>query len=212
MRAIFLDRDGVICKNRSDHVKTWDEFEFLPDVKYSLVALSKLGMPIIVVTNQAVINRGMAEDAAIKEIHQRMTAEITGYGGRVDDVLYCPHRPDEQCDCRKPKPGMLLEAARRWDINLEQSYMVGDAASDIIAGQRVGCRTFIVLTGRGPQQLVPAFRTAPRPFTICRNLPGAVDQIIKLEAEYVDVQSGQTLNANSFQPPYSTSMLPGKQC
>jgi D-glycero-D-manno-heptose 1,7-bisphosphate phosphatase len=208
MRAVFLDRDGVICKNRSDHVKSVAEFEFLPGAIESLITLSQLNLPIIVVTNQAVINRGLATTDDIEQIHRHMVAEITAHGGRINDVLYCPHRPDEQCSCRKPEPGMLLNAAQRWGISLKNSYMVGDAATDIIAGQRAGCRTLIVLTGRGTQQLVPAFRTAPQPFTICRNLSGAVDQIIKIEAEDAHAQAGQPLNATGFQPAYPAPTLP----
>jgi len=183
MRAIFLDRDGVICKNKSDHVKSWDEFEFLPGAKASLNTLSMLGLPIVIVTNQAVVNRGMASAEAIEDIHNRMVSEITAAGGRIDRVLYCPHRPDEHCDCRKPEPGMLLQAAQELDIDLKNSYMVGDAATDIVAGQRVGCSTFMVLTGRGLQQLVHAFRTARNTFTITRNLTGAANQILKNELQ-----------------------------
>lgn len=201
MRAVFLDRDGVICKNRSDHVKSWEEFEFLPGAIDSLVTLARLELPIFVVTNQAVINRGMTTASSVEDIHRQMVSEISAHGGRIDDVLYCPHRPDEQCACRKPEPGLLLKAAQRWNIDLTQSYMVGDAATDILAGQQVGCRTFIVLTGRGSQQLVPAFRLAQQPFTICRNLAGAAEQIFKAEARFKDAQlySGVhvTLSPNS---------------
>lgn len=202
MRAVFLDRDGVICKNRPDHVKSWEEFEFLPGAIDSLVTLAGLELPIIVITNQSVINRGMATASSIEEIHQRMVVEITAHGGRIDDVLYCPHRPDEQCSCRKPEPGLLLTAARRWNVDLTQSYLVGDAATDIVAGQQVGCRTFIVLTGRGSQQLVPAFRLAQQPFTICRNLAGATDQILKVEARLSDAQlySGNYFTASPNLP------------
>lgn len=183
MRAVFLDRDGVICKNRSDHVKNWDEFEFLPGAKAGLATLSRLGLPIVIVTNQAVVNRGMASAEMIEEIHDRMVTEITAAGGRVDRIIYCPHRPDEHCTCRKPEPGMLRQAAQEMGLNLKNSYMVGDAATDIVAGQRAGCVSFMVLTGRGLQQLVHAFRTARRPFTITRNLMGATNQILKAELQ-----------------------------
>lgn len=181
MRAIFLDRDGVICKNRTDHVKQWAEFQFLPGAKESLARLSRLGLPIVVVTNQAAINRGLTTPQAVEEIHRRMVAEVAAAGGRIDQVLYCPHRPDEGCRCRKPEPGLLLEAAKLLGITLAGSYMVGDAASDLMAGQRVGCQTFLVLTGRGLQQLWPALQIGVGNFTTVRNLPGAVDHILDLE-------------------------------
>src|SRR5262245_42634607 len=129
MRAIFLDRDGVICENRSDHVKSWAEFKFLPGAKNGLATLSRLGLPIIVVTNQAVIGRGIISADVVEDIHQRMLAEITAWGGRIDRVIYCPHRPEDECLCRKPKPGMLLQAAQELNLDLSQSYLVGDAAS-----------------------------------------------------------------------------------
>jgi len=181
MRAIFLDRDGVICENRSDHVKSWREFRFIPGARTSLAALSRLDLPIIVVTNQAVINRGLVSASTVEEIHQRMVAEVAAYGGRIDRVIYCPHRPDEGCSCRKPEPGMFQQVAQEMNIDLSDSYMVGDAMSDLIAAERAGCQSFLVLTGRGFQQLVPALHTMNREFTITRNLMGATGHILKAE-------------------------------
>jgi D-glycero-D-manno-heptose 1,7-bisphosphate phosphatase len=182
MRAIFLDRDGVICENRFDHVKSWREFQFLSGVKKSLASLSYLKLPIIVVTNQATIGRGLVTVQVVEEIHQRMVDEIAACGGRIDRVIYCPHCPEDGCDCRKPRPGMLLQAAKEMGINLAESYLIGDAATDIQAGYQVGCRTFLVLTGRGTEQLVPSLHTAGGHFlTITRDLAGAVDYILRAE-------------------------------
>ena len=183
MRAIFLDRDGVICENRTDHVKSWAEFRFLPQVKDSLATLSRLGLPIVVVTNQAAINRGLVTVDRVEEIHRRMITELSASGARIDRVFYCPHRPDEKCHCRKPEPGMLLQAARELDIELAGSYLVGDAAADLLAGDRVGCQTFLVLTGRGADQLWPAFRAMGKPFAITPSLQEAAAQIIVTERE-----------------------------
>jgi D-glycero-D-manno-heptose 1,7-bisphosphate phosphatase len=180
IRAIFLDRDGVICENRPDHVKSWSEFRFLPGAKNGLAALGRLGMPIIVVTNQAVIDREMVPASVVDDIHRRMVAEVAACGGRIDRVVYCPHRPEDRCTCRKPEPGMLLQVADEMDIDLSQSYLIGDAATDLIAGQLAGCRTFLVLTGRGLQQLLPAFRSVDR-FTITLNLMGAATYIFQAE-------------------------------
>jgi D-glycero-D-manno-heptose 1,7-bisphosphate phosphatase len=183
MRAIFFDRDGVICENRPDHVKNWGEFKFLPGVIGSLVRLSSLGLPLVVITNQAVIGRGLASMGAVEAIHQRMVAEINEAGGRIDRVYYCPHLPEDQCDCRKPKTGLLLQAAKELGLDLSHSYLVGDAATDILAGQQVGCRTFLVLTGRGVEQLVPTLHaTAGRYFTVARNLVEVAEHICQAEA------------------------------
>ncbi len=180
IRAIFLDRDGVICENRSDHVKSWDEFRFLPGAQNGLAALGRLGLPIIVVTNQAIVGREMVPASVVDDIHRRMVAAVEASGGCIDRVVYCPHRPEDGCTCRKPGPGMLLQVADEMDIDLSQSYLVGDAATDLIAGQLVGCRIFLVLTGRGLQQLLPAFRSVDR-FTITPNLMGAATHIFQAE-------------------------------
>ena len=196
MRAIFLDRDGVICENRSDHVKSWQEFEFLPGAKKSLAALSRLNLPVIVVTNQAVINRGLATASVIEDIHRRMVAEITAAGGRIDRVIYCPHQPEDNCECRKPKPGMLLQAAQEMNIDLTGSYFVGDAATDLIAARQVGCQAFLVLTGRGFQQLAPALQSVGGQFTITRNLMGAATHILASELNNTDDKLGTGISLN----------------
>ncbi len=185
MQAIFLDRDGVICENRSNHVKSWQEFHFLPEVKNSILALSQLGFPLIVVTNQAIVGRGVVTASIVDEIHQRMIAEITACGGRIDRVIYCPHRPEDNCYCRKPKPGMLLQVAQDMNIDLPRSYFIGDAATDLMAAQQVGCRAFLVMTGRGFQQLEPALQAMSGQFSVARDLKEAATQIIKAEAQRV---------------------------
>ncbi len=187
MRAIFLDRDGVICENRADHVKSWQEFKFLPGVKESLAALSHLGLPIVIVTNQAALGRGLLTSKTLEDIHQRMIAEITAYGGRVDHIFYCPHRPEDKCDCRKPKPGLLIQAAEALDLDLKNSYLIGDAVTDIQAGLEVGCHNILVLTGRGREQLVSALHASSRHFlTVSRSLMEAADYILKMELSLAD--------------------------
>jgi histidinol-phosphate phosphatase family protein len=182
MRAIFLDRDGVICKNRPDHVKSWNEFEFLPGVKESLAALSRLGLPIIVVTNQAAIGRGEVPAEVVKDIHRRMVTEIAATGGRIDRVIYCPHGPEDDCACRMPRPGMLLQISSEMDIDLSQSYLVGDTSANLQAGHEVGCGTFLVLTGQGTEQLGFALHSTEGYFvTVAHNLLEAVHYILKAE-------------------------------
>lgn len=194
MRAIFLDRDGVICENRSDHVKSWREFKFLPEVKRSLAVLSQLNLPIVVVTNQAAVGRGLMATELLEDIHQRMVAEITAHGGRIDRVIYCPHRPEDECNCRKPKPGMLLQAAAEMDLDLSGSYLIGDAATDVQAGQQVGCHNILVLTGRGVEQLIPALHhTGGHFLTVSRNLMEAADYILRTELGIADQTEPTTL-------------------
>ena len=175
--AIFLDRDGVINRNRPDHIKTWDEFEFLPGVLEALARLAGVGWPVLVVSNQGAIGRGQTTQAAVDEINCRMVAEIRSAGGRIDDVLYCPHRPEDGCACRKPRPGLLLQAAERWQIDLAASVLIGDAAADILAAQSAGCRPLLVLTGRGAQELAALQASGRGGFAVADDLPAAVDWI-----------------------------------
>ena len=177
-RAVFLDRDGVINANRPDHVKTWDEFEFLPGALPALARLKGLGWPVVVISNQAAIGRGQVSQGVVEDIHARMVARIQEAGGRVDRVFYCPHRPEERCGCRKPQPGLLLQAAQEMDLDLHGSFLIGDAESDIQAALAVGCRPVLVKTGRGLAHLGAIQSSYAGQFHLAENLAAAVDWII----------------------------------
>ena len=178
--AIFLDRDGVINENRPDHVKSWDEFEFLPGALESIRRLSEIGMPIFVVTNQAIINRKLATVDTLNDIHCRMLDAIHQAGGRVEKVYYCPHDSHEGCDCRKPQPGMLKRAAMEFGIDLTRSFIVGDAWTDMEAGFAVGTRSILVMTGRGRSQgnLAKCLTDNPVRFGAAVDLADATTMII----------------------------------
>lgn len=178
MKAVFIDRDGVINCNRKDHVKSWEEFVFLPRSVEALAELTRRGFKTVILTNQAVVNRGIVSRETIDDIHARMTARLELAGARVDGVFYCPHRPEERCSCRKPQPGLLLAAAEQLGIDLAQSYLVGDAISDIRAGKAAGCRTILVLTGRGRRQFLSREARAVRGYSVARDLWHAVRQIL----------------------------------
>jgi D-glycero-D-manno-heptose 1,7-bisphosphate phosphatase len=150
--AVFLDRDGVINTNRADHVLSWEQFAFLPGALRALALLRAAGLPVIVVTNQALIERGLLSTAALDDMHRRMRAAVQDAGGQLHDVLYCPHDKPARCMCRKPQPGLFLQAAQAHDIDLPASYYVGDALTDIEAGQAAGCTCVLVRTGRGRTQ------------------------------------------------------------
>lgn len=178
MKTIFLDRDGVICYNRPDHVKSWAEFRFLPGALEALTALSQAGCRIVVVTNQAGISRGLMTVEQVDEIHCRMSNAVAAAGGRVDRVLYCPHRPEEGCACRKPQPGLLWAAAREYPVEWDQAYLVGDHWTDVQAGLSAGCRTFLVLTGRGRRAAVAAEIRQQRGYLVSRSLNHTVKHIL----------------------------------
>jgi D-glycero-D-manno-heptose 1,7-bisphosphate phosphatase len=172
MKALFLDRDGVINENLPTHVTSWAEFQFIPRALDALRLLGDMEYRIIVITNQAIINRGIVARATVDEINARMVDEVHRQGGRIDAVLYCPHRADEACACRKPMPGMVLHAATRWGLDLTQSVLIGDALTDMGVGLAVGCQSILVRTGRGRQQLAMQ-GGAPRTFRVTRDLMSA---------------------------------------
>lgn len=181
MKAVFLDRDGVINVNRRDHVKSWEEFQFLPGSLNSVSILTRTGLPIFVITNQAIINRRIVSRAAVDEIHQRMCQEVARHGGQIQGVIYCPHKPEELCDCRKPRTGLLHRTAQDFGLDLEQSYVVGDALSDIAAGLSAGCQSVLVLSGRGWRQLLSRGALSYRGYHIALDLSAAVKWIVRRE-------------------------------
>ncbi len=181
MRAVFLDRDGVINENRADHVKSWNEFQFIPGALTALRWLHRRGFHVFVVTNQAIIERGCTTAATVEAIHAQMRVEVAQHGGKIHDIRYCPHDTHTQCSCRKPAPGMLHDLANRWGIDLSSSYLIGDACTDIAAGRAVQCRCIMVLTGRGMQQItLPEAREYP-PEYIAGDLMGAVAWVFRQE-------------------------------
>ena len=163
MKTIFLDRDGVINRNppNKGYVRKWAEFTFIPNARKAIRELTESGYRIIVITNQAGIGRGLYSEQSLTDIHSRMVAEISKTGGTIDAVYYCPHHPEAGCECRKPKPGMLIRAAREHNIELSNAYLIGDVPTDIEAGQRVGTTTLLVLTGLGQESYSHYINTKP---------------------------------------------------
>lgn len=181
MPAIFLDRDGVINRNRADHVKSWAEFEFLPGSLVALAELHRAGYQIFVITNQAIINRGMLSATQLNLIHQQMKEQVEGAGGRIEAVLYCPHRPAENCSCRKPRPGLIRQVETRFGVQAAGSWLIGDHTNDIEAGEQAGCRPLLVLTGRG-RDSYPSCRAKPG-LLVAADLAEGVKMILSLSAE-----------------------------
>jgi D-glycero-D-manno-heptose 1,7-bisphosphate phosphatase len=179
LSVIFLDRDGVINENRSDYVKSWDEFRFLPGSKEAIAGLSRAGHRIIVCTNQAGIARGIISVETIEEIHRLMIAEIVQIGGEIERVYYCPHEEHENCLCRKPQPEMLLQARNELNINLNDAILIGDTIADVRAGLAVGAQAVLVLTGLGRLQLIEQSQDVHGLFHIARNLERAAEIILR---------------------------------
>ena len=137
-QAVFLDRDGVINADRTDFVKSWEEFEFLPSSLEALAALATSSYRIVILTNQSGVGRGLLSETTLRQMHQRMMDRIHESGGRIDALYYCPHAPGAGCDCRKPLPGLFFKAAREWDIDLASSWSVGDSRRDVEAAHSAG--------------------------------------------------------------------------
>jgi histidinol-phosphate phosphatase family protein len=154
-RAIFLDRDGVLTRERPDYVKTPDELEILPGIYEPLRQVRQKGYRIIVVTNQSVIGRGLAKHSDMARIHDRLLRDLAIHGCSVDAIYYCPHLPEDHCGCRKPEPGLIIRATNELDIDLKRSWMIGDKDIDLEAARRAGCRGLKVPTnGNGLKDAV----------------------------------------------------------
>jgi len=151
--ALFLDRDGVLIENRPDYVRQWSEAVILPGVVAALARLHASPLKFVIVTNQSAVGRGLIPLAEAQAINEALAAAIVSGGGRVDGVYMCPHTPEENCSCRKPRPGLILQAARELALDLRASTLIGDAESDIQAARAAGLgHCALVRTGRGQDQ------------------------------------------------------------
>lgn len=148
-RVIFLDRDGVINRDPTGgYVTNWEDFHFLDGSKEAIKKLTDSGYEVILISNQAGVAKGLYTLEALDEITRRMTAEIEKAGGKIGSVFYCPHRDEDNCDCRKPKTGLFRKATEGLDIDFGKTYFIGDGVMDIEAGRNAGCKTILVLSGK----------------------------------------------------------------
>ena len=173
--AIFLDRDGVINTEPKDYVISINEFNFLDESLDALRLLSKLGFPIIIITNQSGIGRGLLSVEKLLEIHQFMIQNVQLAGGRIDAIYYCPHLPSDQCECRKPKPGLCYQASKEWGIDLTHSYLIGDTEKDLFMAKAAGCFPVFVQSGRSNHIPILSF-----PYHISKNLFDAANWIVDI--------------------------------
>ena len=142
-RCVFLDRDGTIAKD-VPYCPGPEQFELLPGAAEGIKHLNTAGFKVILITNQSGISRGYFTEAALGLVHEKMKADLAARGAHLDGIYYCPHHPDENCDCRKPKPKLILQAAEDHHVDLGRSYFIGDTAGDIAAGKAAGCRTVLI--------------------------------------------------------------------
>ena len=145
-KAVFLDRDGTINRPPPEgwYITSTQNFELLAGVTEAIASLNEDGFLVFVVTNQRCIARDVVRAEVVSQIHERLLHEVSRAGGRVEQIYVCPHEDADDCECRKPKPGMLLQAARDHQLDLSQCWMVGDSPSDVAAGHRAGCRAVYI--------------------------------------------------------------------
>jgi D-glycero-D-manno-heptose 1,7-bisphosphate phosphatase len=177
MSLVILDRDGVINHDSDAYIKTPNEWKAIRGSLEAVARLNRSGYQVVIASNQSGIGRGLFDVATLQAIHEKMHRELARMNGRVDAVLYCPHRPEDHCRCRKPKPGMLFEIASRFSVPLRGVPMVGDAWRDIEAARSVEGRPILVLTGKGRDTLTKN-RSSMRGVEVYDNLALAVGALL----------------------------------
>ena len=143
-KAIFLDRDGIINIERKDYVKTVEEFVLIDGIFDAIKLIKDKGYLVIIITNQSAINRKIIDESDLQKIHDVLFKQAKKQNIKIDGIYFCPHIPDENCECRKPKPGMILKAAKEFQIDLKKSIMIGDSNTDIEAAKQAGCNGILV--------------------------------------------------------------------
>ena len=180
--SIFLDRDGVLIENRSDYVRDWSQVKIIPEAIRALSLASIKKYKVVIVTNQSAVGRGLILLKTAQEINQRLINLIREQGGQIDGAYMCPHKPEDGCSCRKPLPGLLLQAAKDLSLDLQHSWMIGDAWSDVQAGEAAGMRgTILLKTGRGTEQLLQAHLEKVTSNLVFENLPLAFKAIFSID-------------------------------
>jgi D-glycero-D-manno-heptose 1,7-bisphosphate phosphatase len=201
-RAVFLDRDGVINQKppEGDYIIAWEDFHILPGVAEAIILLNQAGFRVIVVTNQRCIAKGLITAAGVEAIHKRMTDSLSCAGATIEATYYCPHEEMPACRCRKPAPGMLLEAANSRGIELGTSWMIGDSGVDMEAGKKVGCMTAFIAPDHAPEGQASLDRSTLASADIsAASLLDAVHKI--LSREEAVIESGAILQRNRLAPP-----------
>ena len=149
MKLVILDRDGTINVQSDDFIKSADEWMPLPGAMEAIAQLNHAGWHVVVVSNQSGLGRGLFDVAALNAMHTKLHKQLAAVGGRIDAIFFCPHAADSTCDCRKPKPGLLLQIAERFNVDLADVPCVGDGLRDLQAAAAAGAQPYLVLTGKG---------------------------------------------------------------
>ena len=148
-KVVFLDRDGTINRDSHAYIKSWEEFEFIPGSLEAIKEFTSNGFVNIVITNQSAVPRKLISLKDLEFVHNMMMQTVASSGGEIKDVFYCPHMPEDDCDCRKPEPGLIYQAQKKYGLDLNTAVMVGDSAKDIECARRAGCgKAVLVKSGK----------------------------------------------------------------
>lgn len=182
--AVFLDRDGTI-NVEAGYIRELDKLVLMPGAGAAIRRLNERGIPVILATNQSGPARGYYAESWVHALHERLVGLLEAEGAKLDDLYYCPHLPDgtvpeftQACRCRKPEPAMLEDAAAKHGIDLARSYMIGDKATDVEVGQRVGARTVLLRSGFGEQVLDGTYQWTVKADHVADTLVDAIDWVL----------------------------------
>lgn len=151
---ILLDRDGVINHDSDDYIKSADEWNPIDESLEAIALLNKHGYKVVVITNQSGLSRGFYDETVLADIHQKMHQLTAAKGGEIEAIFYCPHGPEDGCNCRKPKPGLLTQFSEKFNTSLSSIYFIGDKLSDIQAANAAGAKPVLVKTGKGENTFI----------------------------------------------------------
>jgi D-glycero-D-manno-heptose 1,7-bisphosphate phosphatase len=150
---IILDRDGVINYESNDYIKSPDEWLPIPGSLVAIAQLNRAGYSVVIATNQSGVARGLYDLEMLSQIHEKLIRELASVGGYIEEIFFCPHHPDENCECRKPKLGMFRQIQKKYKVDLSDSFFIGDTWTDMQAAKAVPCKPILVLSGKGQQTL-----------------------------------------------------------
>jgi histidinol-phosphate phosphatase family protein len=179
-KVIFLDRDGTIIEDKV-FLGNPDEIEFFPGAIEAIKILRRLGYKIVVISNQSGIGRGILTKKMVNQVNESFLRSLKGKDAPVDALFFCPHHPDDNCDCRKPKTGMIKKAATELKLDLKDAVVIGDHLCDIELGKNIGAKTVLVLTGHGKKELDQLKNTGVKPDFIAKDLLDAANWVKNLK-------------------------------
>ncbi|AEH45179.1 histidinol-phosphate phosphatase family protein [Thermodesulfatator indicus DSM 15286] len=179
--VVFLDRDGTI-NEEVNYLRNPKDFRLLPGVPEAIRLFKKAGFAVLVITNQSGLARGYFSPDTLQAIHQKMLKELSTRGATIDGIYFCPHHPEENCECRKPKPGLIKKASQELKLDLSRAYVIGDRDTDILLAKNIGAKSVLVLTGYGEQELLQTLpKLGIKPDLIAKDLLEAAKKILKYE-------------------------------